>query len=475
MARILVADDEPGVRAFVADALASAGHEVVEAADGEEAFRRLGSEAFELLVTDLQMPRLSGMELLRKVRGARLEVAVIVLTAHGSVAGAVEAVKLGAFDYLEKPVESPAVLRRLAASALAGNGADGAAKAPATPVGDGWSRLTWGAPAMVEVESLLRKVAPTPASVLLLGESGTGKEVAARWVHAHSLRAGGPFVAVNCAALSETLLESDLFGHEKGAFTGAVARKPGKIEAAAGGTFFLDEVGELRPELQTKLLRVLQERCFARVGGTSEVAADVRWIAATNRDLPAEMREGRFREDLYHRLAVFPVRLPPLRERREDLPWLARALLLRAAKDLGRPGLTLDEDALAALAEQEFPGNVRELSNTLARAAILAEGQTLTAADLARATGVSAGGAASARGMGEARGAGAARGAGEARGAEAVEALGSGGRVPTIEELSQAAIRRALEQAGGNRKKAAEQLGIGLRTLYEKLKRYGIR
>lgn len=445
MARILVVDDEQGVRAFLADALAAAGHDVVEAEDGEVACRALRGGAFDVLVTDLQMPRLDGMELLRRARREQPNVAVIVLTAHGSIAGAVEAVKLGAVDYLEKPLESPAVLRQIVARA-----APGAAGAQAAPE-SGAVRLTWGAPAMVNVEALLRKVAPTPANVLLLGESGTGKEVAARWIHAHSRRAAGPFVAVSCAVLSETLLESDLFGHERGAFTGATARKQGKIEAAAGGTFFLDEVGELRPELQTKLLRVLQERCFERVGGTAPIVADVRWIAATNRDLTAEMREGRFREDLYHRLAVFPVHLPPLRSRREDIPHLARALLDRAAHDLGRPGLELDASAVEALMRRDFPGNVRELSNTLSRAAILAEGPAIRAADLALASGAAPGSL------------------------DPGETLEREGHVPTMDELEQAAIRKALERAGGNRKKAAEQLGIGLRTLYEKLKRYGIR
>ena len=445
MTRILVVDDEQGVRAFLADALAAAGHDVVEAEDGEAAYRALRGGAFDVLVTDLQMPRLDGMELLRRARREQPNVAVIVLTAHGSIAGAVEAVKLGAVDYLEKPLESPAVLRQIVARA-----APGAAGAQAAPE-SGAVRLTWGAPAMANVEALLRKVAPTPANVLLLGESGTGKEVAARWIHAHSRRAAGPFVAVSCAVLSETLLESDLFGHERGAFTGATARKQGKIEAAAGGTFFLDEVGELRPELQTKLLRVLQERCFERVGGTAPIVADVRWIAATNRDLTAEMREGRFREDLYHRLAVFPVHLPPLRSRREDIPHLARALLDRAAHDLGRPGLELDASAVEALMRRDFPGNVRELSNTLSRAAILAEGPAIRAADLALASGAAPGSL------------------------DPGETLEREGHVPTMDELEQAAIRKALERAGGNRKKAAEQLGIGLRTLYEKLKRYGIR
>jgi two-component system response regulator FlrC len=299
------------------------------------------------------------------------------------------------------------------------------------------------------VEAALGKVAGTNATVLLTGESGTGKEVAAQWLHAHSRRSAGPFVAVNCATLSDQLLESDLFGHEKGAFTGAVARRRGKIELAEGGTFFLDEIGELRPDLQTKLLRVLQERRYERVGGTCSLEADVRWIAATNRDLVAEIRAGRFREDLYHRLAVFPIRMPSLRERREDIPFLAEALLSRIAREIGRPGLALDEGAKRLLSQAEWPGNVRELGNALERAAILDEGSVITTGALAWLLG-------------------SAQAPVSPRQEPSAEA-------PTMEEAERAAILRALAQFAGNRRKAAEHLGIGQRTLYEKLKRYGIR
>ena len=304
---------------------------------------------------------------------------------------------------------------------------------------------------MQQVIFELNKVAPTDATVLLLGESGTGKEVAARLVHTLSARSGGPFVAINCAALSDTLLESELFGHEKGAFTGAVARRRGRIELAEGGTFFLDEIGELKPEQQAKLLRVLQERCIERLGGASSVPVDVRWIAATNRDLAAQVAQGRFRSDLYHRLAVFPVYLPPLRERREDLLPLADALLLRIGAELGKPGLRLTPEAAAWIRAQPWPGNVRELANALERAAILAERLQigsellLPAAPSTPAT----------------------------LGKPAPEAT-----VPvpatTLEQLERQAIQEALDRCSGHRKQAAEQLGIGLRTLYDKLKQYGI-
>jgi two-component system response regulator FlrC len=300
---------------------------------------------------------------------------------------------------------------------------------------------------MKEVMRLLTRVAVSDAPVFLYGESGTGKEVAARTVHAWSARAERPFVAVNCAAIAEGVLESELFGHEKGAFTGAVATRRGRIELADGGTLFLDEVAELKVELQAKLLRVIQERQFERVGSSRTLEADVRWIAATNRELEARVADGRFREDLYHRLAVFPVRMLPLRERRADIPPLARTLLERVRRELGRPGLTLSPEAAAALAGADWPGNVRELANALERAAILADGAELQAADVisARATRPFAGGAAKPPAKGE-----------------------------RLDDIEREAIARALAETNGNRRRAAERLGIGLRTLYEKLNRYGL-
>jgi len=440
MARILVVDDDDDVRGFLAEALEASGHDVEQAADGERAYRRLLERSFHVLVTDLKMPRLDGMELLRRMRSEQPEVEIVVLTAHGKVAGAVEAIKLGAFDYLEKPLESPAALRRVIGRAIERRSLRDQAERSRE---DRPIRLSWGAPAMAAVETALRKVAATNATVLLLGESGTGKEVAAREIHRQSARAAGPFVAVNCAALSEHLVESELFGHERGAFTGAATRQRGKLELCEGGTFFLDEVGELKPELQAKLLRVLQERRFERVGGSATIDADVRWIAATNRDLVHEQRAGRFREDLFHRLAVFPIRMPPLRERREDIPALADALLSQIARALGRSGLSLDEGALRAITAADWPGNVRELGNALERAAILADGLRITAEDLVLMTSASPGAASRA--------------------------------APTMDEAESEAIERALEKFDGNRRQAADYLGIGLRTLYEKLKKRGVK
>ena len=451
MAPVLVVDDEEGVRSFVAEALETAGHRVEVAADGDAAAQLLERRAFHLLVTDLKMPGLGGMDLLRKVKAEQPETEVIVLTAHGSVDGAVEAMKLGAFDYLEKPLSGPDQIRLLAEraverfdlKALRERAAEEELEAPP---------LSYGAPAMEPVVAALKKVAPTGSTVLLLGESGTGKEVAARAIHRWSERREGPFVAVNCAAVAETLLESELFGHEKGAFTGATETRRGRIELAAGGTFLLDEIAELRPALQAKLLRVLEERRFERVGGSRTLEADVRWLAATNRDPEEGLRSGALREDLYHRLAVFPVRLPPLRERREDIPALARNLLRRIGRDLGRPAPELGPEAERLLVEAPWPGNVRGLANALERAAILAEGGPITAELLRPGPPTPAAGPESAP-------------------ERSVPGGATGGR--TLEAIERGAIERALERHGGHRRKAAEELGIGVRTLYEKLKRWG--
>jgi two-component system response regulator AtoC len=437
MATILVVDDEQGIRSFLREALRTEGHEVDEAADGSEALRKMARRAYQVVLTDLKLPGMDGTALLERIREDHPEVEVIVLTAYGTVESAVHAMKLGAFDYIQKPVASPSEVRLLVQRAAERYRARGL-----TEVGGegGEIRLTWGAPAMVPVARAVERVARTEATVLLLGESGTGKEVVAQAIHRLGARASGPFMAVNCAALSESLLESELFGHEKGAFTGALARRRGRIEAAEGGTFFLDEIGELKPALQAKLLRVLQERRFERVGGNQSIVCNVRWIAATNRDLKAMMKDGAFREDLYHRLAVFPIQIPPLRERLEDLPYLAEALAARIGANLGLRALRIDSSALDLLRKRPWPGNIRQLANAIERAAILAGTSTLRAEHFAFET-------------------------------EASPASGSCAQ--TLEDLEREAIRRALDLHGGNRRKAAEHLGIGLRTLYEKLKKYG--
>ena len=440
-ARILVVDDEDGVRSFVADALTDVGHEVIQAPSGEAALSRLADRAFHVVLTDLRMPGLDGLAVVKAIRRDHPETEVIVFSAHGSIESAVQAMREGAFDFLQKPIGSPAELR-----AVVGRAVERHRLRARQEIDAPWDEppLGYGAPAMQAVETALRKVAPTNATVLLLGESGTGKEVAARAIHRWSARASGPFVAVNCAALSAELLESELFGHERGAFTGAQARQRGRIELAEGGAFFLDEIGELAPPLQAKLLRVLQEKRFERVGGRQVVVADVRWIAATNRDLLDMVKRGGFREDLYHRLAVFPVELPPLRERRGDIGPLADRLLSGIAPALGRPDLRLSDDARVALTAAAWPGNVRQLANVLERSAILADRSTITARDLALLP------------------------------SELQGESDQGGAPTSMDAIEKVAIEQALTATGGNRRLAAARLGIGLRTLYDKLKLYRI-
>jgi two-component system, NtrC family, response regulator AtoC len=443
--RVLIVDDEPGIRTFIGKALESDGLRTTLAADGQEAMDRLDRESFHLMITDLKMPGIDGMTLVRKARAEQPEMEVIVLTAHGTVDTAVEAMKLGAFDYLTKPLSGPDELRLVVGRALERRRLREESQRAEFPRADQEAVVATD-PVMVAVTEQVRKVAPTDATVLLSGESGTGKEVLARSLHRWSRRSEGPFVAVNCGALSESLLESELFGHEKGAFTGATGTHRGRFELADGGTLFLDEVAELRPAHQVKLLRVLEDRTFERVGGSRSIEVDIRLVAATNRDLREELNTGRFRADLYHRLAVFPIRVPPLRERPEDVGPLAAHLLKRVARQLGRDRLELSQGAQRRLLAYDWPGNVRELFNVLERASILAEGQVLSAEDLFGfdALEVSA----------------------EAREGEPPDG--------SLAEMEKEAIRRALAATGGHRKQAAARLGIGLRTLYLKLKQYDL-
>ena len=442
MGRILVADDEEGMRAFLGESLETAGHDVTLAEDGTHALALARTGDFDVVVTDLRMPGIDGMTFVRTLRTEQPDVEAIILTAFGEVRTAVEAMKLGAFDYLEKPIAGPDAIRTRVKAALERRAqmlaGDGASIAPSAAPGHGASLA-----GMRSVVLALEKVAKTSATVLLQGESGTGKEVAARGIHAGSARSQGPFIAINCAVLSESLIESELFGHEKGAFTGAHTQRRGRVELADGGTFFLDEVAELHPSLQAKLLRVLEERTFERVGGAQPILVDVRWIAATHRDLRAMVREGKFREDLYHRLAVFPIHLLPLRERREDIVPIAETLLVRLVGP-GAEAPKLDERVKRHLTAAAWPGNIRELRNALERALILADGKAIAIEHFSLDGG-------------------AAEGAPGAR------------TESTLADLERVAIESALASVKGNRREAAERLGIGLRTLYEKLKRYGLR
>jgi two-component system response regulator HydG len=448
MARILVADDEPGLREFVADALELDGHVCVQAPDGRAAAKLLDERGFDLVITDLKMPGLDGMALLRKVRAEQPEVEVIVMTAHGTVDNAVEAMKLGAFEYLQKPMSGPDELRLLVSRAVERRGlrdrvdSVGHIEAAGPP-------LTYGDPAMKPVVDAIEKVARTNATVLLLGESGTGKEVAARSIHAQSPRAVRPFMAINCAALSETLLESELFGHEKGAFTGAIKQKLGRFELADGGTLFLDEVGDVPPSMQVKLLRALQEQEFERVGGEAPIKVDVRVVSATNKDLEAEVAAGRFRQDLYFRLVVLPVKLPPLRERREDIPPLVQHFIAKLGPKTNPRVRAIGDAALGRIMAYHWPGNVRELENAIEQALVFAEGEEIQPAALPQFL----------------------QGGAEEDRLDVPREM----TLPEIlDDLERQLILKAYAKAGQVKTETARLLGIKTSALYYKLEKYGI-
>ncbi len=449
-ARILVVDDEESHRIMLRAVLQEEGYEVAEAGDGPEAIRAVEQEPFDLILLDIRMTTMDGIEALTEIRKVSPYAPVLMMTAYASVKTAVEALKAGAFEYLTKPLDIEE-LKILIEKALEYYHLREENLALRERLGDrfDFSRVIGKSRKMKEIFDLLAQVAPTDATVLILGESGTGKEVVANAVHHNSPRANQPFIKVACAALPEALLESELFGHEKGAFTGAVARREGRFQAAHRGTIFLDEVGEMTPATQTKILRVLQEKEFEAVGSTRTVKVDVRVIAATNKDLEKEVREGRFREDLYYRLNVVPVLVPPLRERREDIPDLAGHFLSvyrrknkKEVKEISKKGLDL-------LIRYDWPGNVRELENCIERAVIIARGEVIAPADFP----------------------------------PQIQSLGSekedsGIRLPsgvTLQEVEKALILKTLEDTGGNRSRAAEIMGINRRTLQNKLKEYGIK
>ncbi len=466
MARILVADDHDAVRDGMVLSLTRLGHEVQGVKGGAEAIAAYRKRPADVVVTDLRMVPVDGIEVVRRLREADPEATVVVVSAHGTIASAVDAMREGAIDFIEKPF-SPEVLRARVEKAIEiARERRGArtARARAEALEEDLGRehdphgLIGASEPMRRVLDQVRKVAPTDATVLVLGESGTGKELVARAVHDGSARREKPFVSVSCAAIPEGLLESELFGHEKGSFTGAVRRKLGRFELAHEGTLFLDEVGELPPSVQVKLLRVLQERRFERVGGEETVEVDVRLVSATNRDLVAMVKEGRFREDLYYRLDVVPIRLPPLRERPGDVEELALHFLARAAPRLGRAVKGFSPEALELLRRHRWPGNVRELENVIEQALVFAEGELVTPAELPQAL----------------------------RRAPALEAVAglAGLALPapaadrslteTLEDIERQLILAAFEKAKGVKAETARLLGIKPSALYYKLEKYGI-
>ncbi len=446
MADILIVDDEPGIRSFLQEAVELFGHTGFTADNGATAWTMLQKRRFDVMLTDLSMPMVDGLELLRSLQQLQDAPVAIVLTAHGSVHSAVEAMKLGALDYVQKPIGELSDLRALlerAADVRLHRGSS-AAVAPEPSV-DRPFALGFGDPRMEQVERMLQRIARTPANALLLGESGVGKEKAARFLHLVSPRRHSAFVAINCAALSESLFESELFGHHRGAFTGATETRAGRLQVANGGTVFLDEIGELRLDLQARLLRVLETKSFERVGSNQTEQVDVRWVAATNRDLREMVDQGLFRADLYHRLATFPVVIPPLRQRRPDIAALADVLLAEITDQFGMPPRLLTDGASSWLQKQSWPGNVRDLKNFLERCVVLLDENELTESLLENLD--------------------------VALGPETPGSLSGDG---TLEQLERDAIIAALAQHKGNRRLAAQQLGIGLRTLYYKLRKYSL-
>lgn len=467
--RVLIVDDEVNIRRVLQAMLKRAGYETIVGEDGREALQKVEEDGpFDAVITDLKMPRLDGMELLRILTEKHPDIPVIMITAHGSVGSAVEAVKLGAFDYVEKPFEQEA-LRQIVAKATRSAWID---RKHARPVQEktpsqGRYGLIGSTPAMTEIFDIIDRVADTPSTVMISGESGTGKELVAKALHSKSSRKNKPFIKINCAAIPETLIESELFGHERGAFTGATSTKPGRFELADGGTLLLDEVGEIPLPMQVKLLRAIQESEFERVGGVKTLRVDVRLIAATNMDLEEEIRNNNFREDLYYRLNVVPIRMSALRDRADDVPELAEHFLAKFNKRLVKKVEGFHPSAMGVLRTYSWPGNIRELENVVERTLLFCDRELIHVEDLPKEIRTSVD---------------------HEEGSRAVnEALSEGGSVPVGEKslkdvvkletkrVEKNMIRRALEETGGNVTRAAKLLGISRKGLQIKMKELDLR
>ncbi|MBI2189826.1 MAG: sigma-54-dependent Fis family transcriptional regulator [Acidobacteria bacterium] len=443
--RVLIVEDDPTTRLGLSELVRTWGFATDAAADGQEALQRITDFRPSIIITDLVMPRMGGLELLRAVRQDASDVTVVILTAQGTVETAVEAIKEGAYDYLTKPIEPPR-LKILLDKIVERQETRREVKVLRRQLRDSGSfgRMIGASPQVRKVYQVIEQAAPTAASVLISGESGTGKELVAQTIHQLSPRAQMPFVPINCAAIPETLLESEIFGHEKGAFTGALERREGCFELADRGTLFLDEIAEMTPATQVKLLRVLQERRFRRLGGRSEQAVDVRVIAATNANPAEAVKSGRLREDLYYRLNVFAIELPPLRQRKDDLPLLIQSFLSEFNARNGKSVTAVDPAAMRVLEQYHWPGNVRELRNVIERAVILSSGEFIETKHLPPLI----------------------AGAPEA-GAPTVS-LKPG---MTVDEAERELILLTLEHTRDNKTRAAEILGISLKTLHNKLNR----
>ncbi len=449
---ILIAEDEPAQRQMLGGFLTKEGHHVIVAANGEEALERVKAHTLDLAIVDYKMPGLTGLEVLKRAKLLNPRLDVLILTAFGTVDTAVEAMKAGAADYLSKPVDLEELL------CVIGRIADRRTLQRENELlrqqlgekGISQEHIVHSSSRIAELINLAGRVAASSATVLIQGESGTGKELFARLIHRLSPRSAKPLIRVNCAALSETLIESELFGHERGAFTGATQRRLGRFEQADGGTLFLDEIGDISAAVQVKLLRLLQEGEFQRVGGNQTLKADVRVISATNQDLESRVKEDAFREDLYYRLNVVPIKIPPLRERREDIPPLVEHFVQRFSKENRKSIEGVSREAMDQLVKYDYPGNIRELENIMERAVVISRGTTLTASDLPF---------------------------GGLKPHETNEETdgGAGALREALEKLERRMVKKAMEESGGNQSRAADSLGLSERMLRYKLKKYRLK
>lgn len=445
---ILVVDDDPEMRSILSDGLSKNGYPILLAGDAQEAMRVFEQKPIDLVIADIKLPGENGVELLKQLKKRSLRTPVLLMTGYGSVQSAVEAMKSGAYDYILKPFSLQALEQTIQRALGISGGEEDSSSFPLSGSSKFSIPITTQNRKMKEILEVCQRVASSKATVLIQGESGTGKELISRYLHGKSPRSQGPFVAVNCASLPETLLESELFGHEKGAFTGAIQKKIGKFELAHGGTILLDEISEMNPLLQGKLLRVLQEGEVDRVGGRQPIPIDVRVIATTNRNIEAAIGKGDFREDLYYRLNVIPLKLPPLRERSDDIELLTHYFLKAFAEEYKRPVQTVAEEAMAWMKRQEWRGNVRELKNLMERAILMSPGNVLELKDLSPNS--------------------------ETTPLPERDGKTTDLALPplSLREMEEKLILRALEKTNGNRTHAAKMLGISIRTLRNKLNEY---